>query len=68
MPCPFIVPVVAGGKRGPTSGTPQVRSVTYEHLRTERLTPEILLQCAAAAGYEGLMMKLRTAGYQLGDC
>ncbi|HEY4019342.1 MAG TPA: DNA ligase D, partial [Pseudonocardiaceae bacterium] len=43
-----------------------VRSVTYEHLRTERLTPEILLQRTAAAGYEGLVAKVRTSTYQPG--
>lgn len=43
-----------------------VRSVTYDHLRTERLTPEMLLQRTAAAGYEGLVAKVRTPTYQPG--
>ncbi|HJP72747.1 MAG TPA: DNA ligase D [Pseudonocardiaceae bacterium] len=52
MPDPFRVSIV--------------RSVTYDRLRTDRLTPEMLLQRTGAAGFEGLVAKTRRSPYRPG--
>ncbi|MEV0675005.1 DNA ligase D [Actinosynnema sp. NPDC050436] len=43
-----------------------VRALTYDRLRVERLTPELLLRRAGEAGYEGLVAKLRRSAYEPG--
>lgn len=43
-----------------------VRAITYDELRTDRLTPEVLLQRTVDAGYEGLVAKVHGSTYQPG--